>query len=492
MVGGKGAVRGNRRLFSYLRWGIWVSLFCAAVLAVEWGTGYYTLTGSTSNRAFVLFALVLLIAVSLVKPEISLVLAAFFMPLLRIAFPGIRFLRGHLANIDIVHPLIFGALLGWLARAIHRREPLFEGNPATIPIFLFFGWSALSLLWCVDPVVGKFELQDLAFNIMIYVACIKLIRSRATLNMVITALILTGVFVTWVGLNNVLTGVAARVEVMTGEPNAFSLALNLVIMLVLGMLFLGGSKLLRPWFLWPLFITMFFVDLRTGSRAGFFSLLAALLFFLFSYYSLNKDKRHLTFVLFLVMLLLAGGLFLVFFDPLEGLRIGFRGYNPMEFAEEETFLFRLEIWQVAWDYISSSGRYLQGLGILSFIMLTKEEYGVMGQAHSLYFNAGVSYGLVGLSLLVWIIVVFVRQFRRGMREAREEYYRVMVRAMAAGMLAFAIHGIVDFWIEQIRIVWLFAGIAMAVVKLALQNGEAVGGDSGREDDSETESKPGRD
>jgi len=73
---------------------------------------------------------------------------------------------------------------------------------------------------------------------------------------------------------------------------------------------------------------------------------------------------------------------------------------------------------------------------------------------------------VGLALFLWIIVALVRQLRAGLREARSRYYQVLLRALGAGLLAFAIHGIVDFDFEHRRTVWLYVGVAIAAVKLA--------------------------
>ena len=478
----RGRERGSRYILSILVWLGWIVLFCAIILVFEVATGYISLTGTTSNPAFVAFMLVMIAALSLARPEIPFLLAVFFMPLLTMAFPGISFVRGHLADMEIAHPMIFGAILGWTVRALRRGDPIVEGSPLTVPIALFLGWAALSLNWCVNPKVGKWELLDIFFALVIYVTATKIIRSREILDRVIKVWILSGILLTGLGFYFIMTGAAARVDVMSGAPTHFSFEMNLIIVLVIAMLYIKGSKFMSAWILWPLLICMFYVNLRTGSRAGLFSLIAALFYFFFSYHSINKDRKHTSLILFLVVVLLAGAIFLLAYNPMEGFKIGFRVYNPLEFSEEDTFQFRLEIWNVAWNYIRVHNRYIQGLGILSFILLTKAEYGVYGHAHSIYINIGVNYGLVGLLIFAWIIVAIVLNFRDGMRAAHRKYYQVLLRAMAAGLLAFAIHGIVDFYVWHMRSLWLYLGVAMSAVRLVRQEGqqkEGAGDEGGK-------------
>ena len=461
-------------IFSLLRWGAWIALICAIVLALEIVTGYTCITGTISNYAFVIFVLVLMAAISLTKPEVPFLIAVFFMPLATMGFPGTAFIRGHLANMEPVHPLIIGTILGCVCRAIKRGEPLIGGGPILLPLFLFLGWSAFSLTWCVDRIVGKWILLDIFFDVMICLAAVNAIRSHATLDRVIKTWVISGVFLTGLGLYYVITGGAARVDVMSGHPNVFSEQFNLIIMLVIAMLYIGGRRFSLGWILGPLLLLMFFVNLRTGSRAGFFSLLAGILFFLLGYHSLKKDRRHISLIFFLILIFLVGAVFLVAFNPLEGFRIGFRGYNPVDFAVEDTFRFRLEMWGVVWDYISSSGQYFQGLGIWSFKLLTKDEYGILNHAHNMYLNVFVDYGLVGLLIFVAIYVVAINRFRAALKAAHDKYYQVLLLAMAAALLAFSIHGIVDFWIEALRVMWLFLGVAMAAANLAIKEGQGQG------------------
>ncbi|MDP8248876.1 MAG: O-antigen ligase family protein [Candidatus Tritonobacter lacicola] len=457
-------------ILSFLRWAAWITVFCAIVLTLEVATGYISITGKEANPAFAIFVLIILAAIALTRPDILFFTAVFFMPLLTMAFPGIAFVRGHLANMEVVHPLIFCALLGWFFKALKRGDPLVEGNPLTLPIFLFLAWAAFSLTWSVGPRFAKWQLLDLSFGVMIYITAVKVIGSRVTLERTVKTWIFSGILLTGLGLYFIATGAAGRVDVMTGHPNIFSRELNLIIMLVIAMLYIREQGFIPRWLLVPLLIIMLLVDLLTGSRAGFFALLAVVLFFLFSYYSINKQIRHISLVLCLFVVLLAGAVFLFALNPFEGVRIGFRAYNPAEFAEEETFLFRIELWKMAWEHIRESGQYFQGLGIMSFLLLYLEKYKQFSHTHSIYVGVGVHYGLVGLVLFAWIIAALVRQFRAGLRAAQSTYYQVMLRAMAAGLLAFAIHGIVDFDVETCRSIWLYVGVSMAAARLARKDG----------------------
>jgi O-antigen ligase len=120
----------------------------------------------------------------------------------------------------------------------------------------------------------------------------------------------------------------------------------------------------------------------------------------------------------------------------------------VEFSREtaDTYTLRQNIWRTTWELIKDHP--VAGVGFGGYWIAITKYHRASGEttpqeAHNDYLELLASGGLIGLSIAVWFIVMFVRAARRKMRGAHR-YSRAVTLGALAGILAVAVHSLVDF------------------------------------------------
>jgi O-antigen ligase len=115
---------------------------------------------------------------------------------------------------------------------------------------------------------------------------------------------------------------------------------------------------------------------------------------------------------------------------------------------------RRPIWEAAATAFADN--YLWGIGTENFVL-----YSGIGHTHSIYWSWFLDYGVVGLVCwlwLGWLAWVLYRQSRRG----PEGGLQLAGVCLAGGMVAFGVHGLVDFNYNFWSL-WTFAGLAVGSI-----------------------------
>jgi len=112
----------------------------------------------------------------------------------------------------------------------------------------------------------------------------------------------------------------------------------------------------------------------------------------------------------------------------------------------ESFALRQNIWRATWELIKDHP--VSGVGFGGYWIAITRYHRASGettpqQAHSDYLELLASGGLIGVSIGIWFIVMFVRAAYRKLRAA-DRYLRAVKLGALAGILTIAIHSLVDF------------------------------------------------
>jgi O-antigen ligase len=146
--------------------------------------------------ALLISAIVLTILIgTLIEPGIGLIAALIAGPWaawMNTYYPG-------LLPIDAGQILIASTLGAWLLRGLRHRAFTLPRSPILIPLILFAGWAAASMLWAPDLSFGLPEVLKWIEVILIMLFTIDLVQRRG-LNWVLIAIMFTGLLQALIGI----------------------------------------------------------------------------------------------------------------------------------------------------------------------------------------------------------------------------------------------------------------------------------------------------
>jgi hypothetical protein len=140
---------------------------------------------------------------------------------------------------------------------------------------------------------------------------------------------------------------------------------------------------------------------------------------------------------------------------LLGLAAGLLAYGPQRAALDLLSLdhplgagvvLRWDIWSRAWAMVRDAP--FTGVGLNTYPVVQTHFYpglllGPEPNAHQLFLGTAVDLGLPGLLALLWLLVAFGYTVVRAYRLTPERDLRVLLVGLAAGVLAYVVHGLVD-------------------------------------------------
>ncbi len=246
------------------------------------------------------------------------------------------------------------------------------------------------------------------------------------------------------------------------NSNHFAFLMEMAIGLALGMSLYRGVTGRRLAFYVTAAVPMWLALILANSRGGILSILCQVLFFglvLGSGVGRQKQERgdrqswfrrasrHIVIRAVLALALLTAAIATVIFvggDPLAG-RVE---QVQVEFNKQtaNSYVLRQNIWSATWDLIKDHP--IAGVGFGGYwIAITKYHKGsgeaTPQQAHSDYLELLASGGVIGVAITLWFIFMLVRAVRRKLHRS-DAYGRAVTLGAVAGMIAVAVHSLVDF------------------------------------------------
>jgi hypothetical protein len=436
---------------------------------------------------FSIAALVAMAAIFILKPEWSLYLLIFCVVIFWNAI-GVTFIAhkssaliDHMNTMPIYLPLVLiGLGCVGIRIAAQIQSPVNSGNPLNIPIFILFIYSLYSITWTANLQYSLFAFAFFSFVILLYYYTYFMDLNEKIYKKCIWCWIFTGIILSVLTIISIIYTpgfcitenlandfhLIFRYETNMEErgyalmhPNYTSYTLNAPIGLIIGLLILSKSYCQR-FLLFFLLILMLFANCLTLSKGGIGSCLIMICCIITGSSELRNKAVYIlpVFTIIFVVIRIGAVAFIEIFGNAFHARLFESGGKLMSISG------RLENWQHGFDLLQKKGLLLKGLGLGGFQHYT--EY--LNHAHSLYLAFYFDFGLVGiicgLSILFIIINVL---FKNGifLFFNQSSHYQTMRLVFTSILIAYLIHGLVDFWYSQ-TFLWFFMGFAMVTFNFA--------------------------
>jgi len=404
--------------------------------------------------AFLLGGGILIVAVAMIRMEWmapTLVISLFFMG---VSLGGVTESTG--GNIRIFHLIAAFLIVRWIYYALVTNQPrLIYQSAIVAPCLIIMLWAAMTILWSPDLRFALYRFVKLSLSIGGALIFISIIKHKSLERFVVWFWVLSGIaggvvaYYSWFGAG---TGLS---DTWLAHQNIVSEMMNVVTFLSLGTAVLTRKSLYR----WACIVTVLFalaVNANTGCRAGFVALVVAMLVFAVLGVFNSKAGRKFPVILtsiFVILFGIAG--YLV--STLESLVIFASGrsvdlMNPMA---AETFAWRMETFQTAFNIMYEYSAWIWGMGIgaWEYLQGVYMEYTWARFIHNFYINFFFQYGVIGIILLVWLFVTVFAPIVRTYRMYSDFRTRWFLNSLVAMYVGLAIHGLVS--IEEVNsYIWI--------------------------------------
>jgi len=265
-----------------------------------------------------------------------------------------------------------------------------------------------------------------------------------------------------VGEGGALGGKVVVTPFGTANLNAYATVVASVAAMVLG-LFVGSRRIRVRAALAVACVLLIAALLLTKSRGAWLGFGLASLYIVISYRSFRLTLAAAAVVLLLL--------------SVESLRHVMLARFRETTASDPSLLGRVLLWHYALKVAKAN--WLLGVGMENFSMV-RNSYGYpipmaiarQYNAHNLYLEFAADLGIVGLGSFLWLLVGTVKRLHRWAQASVSEN-RGVALGLAAGIIAYATHGLLDAVIWQHGAYMLLAvmlGLAMCVRRLCSSGG----------------------
>lgn len=373
--------------------------------------------------------------------------------------------------IRVLIPLLF---IVWLLEGILQKQLLLDARMRTLALLLFVFLASLSLFWAIEPSFGYRKIIYFLSFLPLYFVGYAASTQRARRNKILAVLtysgFLLGIFAiiqfllqfvfgidqalqiiklyvpfflgdsfsnlvfaypSW--LVNVAGQTLVRAFASFPDPHLFSLYINMLVPLALFLLF-KTSK--RRYLLFA--ATMLIAGLLSFSRAAYFSLSAAIVFFFISSHGFNFVRKKFALVLFLFLIFILAALIP---NPLTS-----RFFSSFS-AQEGSNSGRIAMWAQAWQIIEEHPFSGVGLGNFAYYLDPTIELRNPVYAHNIFLDFGSELGIFAIFLLFMLILSPIASYYS--RPTKLKF------ALATCFVVFFVHSLFETPFYSIRAFSLF-------------------------------------
>lgn len=386
---------------------------------------------------------------------------------------------------------VFLVILAWLVRGASKLGHREHIQPTEIVatellLLLIICWNAITLFWTPNLFEGSIQFVKLLGNICIFSLFFYGIDSHESLRRVIWALLLLGVvlfvlsFFSVFGLkfigqlgegrfvmfwkysyvfNELIDFKSSwKGHLQRGTAlmsfNSLPFLTNLIMAFGLGLLLATKEEETGKRFLLKIILILLaFANLTSQSKGGLISLFV-MVFFLFIIASTFRKKIIKNSFIFIT------GLTVLFM--LIRILCAERGFTRIIDSTSE---FSLSL-RIAWWQEMIVLLFQKTIGIGLGIGGTMFYLDPVPYIHSIYFSILCDMGVVGVVLVTFFIGIIVKEVLPIIKN-QETFFQNVLLASCGAMIAIGVHGLVDFHYNY-SVIWMFAGICMAVLRLAKQ------------------------
>ena len=253
------------------------------------------------------------------------------------------------------------------------------------------------------------------------------------------------------------------------HKNWSSSLLNFSIFALLGLMALK-EKMYMWTLMWFMLFTMVLINILLGSRAGLFCLgvYAAVYLLLLNPQRSVWKRRLLKFSNYVLIIFLFAQIFLVPLVYVNLLEMTATVPIPKSL---DTIVFRFEQWSYARQIVEDQGNVFMGAGMDSYGTFYQDyfeaQYGTKQESkfttpHSLYVAVYVSYGVVGLTLFILCVIVFLNMMKNHILKTDNDRLRLISLTIYSAVASFMLHSLLDWSLTDKRF-WMFLGLGAATI-----------------------------
>ena len=451
------------------------------IAAIFVAIGLYFVVKKDTYLVFAMPAVVGILLLYIFSLDTVLLLVAFLTPL-SIVLESLSF------SISLpAEPLLAGLLIVFIAKYIHDRhfDAKIAHHPISIVIYLMFFWMIVTTITSEMPVVSiKFVVSRLWFIIPAYFLCAELFKNPKNINRFVW-LYMAGLIIVvfYTIINHASHGFDGDTAhwVMTpfyNDHTAYGAALAVYIPLCAAYLFMPNMKSNKRIGVVLVFCLLLIAIVLSFCRASWISLIAAIGVLICV---LLKIKFKYIAIIATVLI----GLFFAFqqqiFDSLSKNDQDASG-NVLENIQSMTNittdasnLERINRWNSAIRLFKERPVFGWGPGTYQFVYAPFQESknktiistnsGDMGNAHSEYIGTLSEQGVLGASLVLTIVIVFMYCGLMTYRRAKNRESKILVLAATLALFGYYIHGTLNNFLDTDKLavpIWSCMAIITAI------------------------------
>ena len=365
----------------------------------------------------------------------------------------------HTLGISLQDVFVILLLILWLIELATSEEKPFRFHARlTIPAILYIEAAMLTMLWAPRLDLAFLEVVRMIKVFILYFVLANQIRDKRDLKLVAWALVFSIGFEGVIALLQTLKGGTLgldflgeaylpdqkktkywRVMGTLGHPNRLAMYLEMLLPLVFGM-WLIERKGMRRLLVIGVFGLGVMALIMTGSRGAWISFFEAM-FVLFFFLVKNRQMRLSSLLATaLIAIILISGVALFFTDMIEHRLYG---------DDHGSAMSRIPMIQIALNLIQAHP--LGGVGINNYQeVMRKYNDTILGRrfrsiprpVHNMYLLVAGETGVIGLSMMLWLLFVFVRTLIQNTR-GPDRMVSILNAAILSGLFAMCLHGMVD-------------------------------------------------
>ncbi len=378
---------------------------------------------------------------------------------------AVVFFRIGKMGIGPFEPALLLAAGALVVHAVTNRRALTLSWTWRTPFVLFTGFAAASILWCVDRGDAIGDLIPLALILANAIVILTFVRTWSAFHWMMRAWLAASVFIGVLTLGLDMLGVqvgsvtfkaaagGGRETGLGQQPNWFAMNLLFGVLPGFGMALIERTPLRRfGYTLAALFVL--FMMLSSGSRGSAYALVIGALAM-----ALGQPMFRRWFARFAVVLGAIFGLGIAF--DVGGsakalMRIGSNvaiqeNYRPLNWEA------CLNMFRDTWGRGIGAGGYAELLPQYNnYLAMSLYDY-----PHGIFWDVLVHYGVVGIGLVIWLLVIVTRMTRQLIVATRGTEAEVFAWTMPATILGYGAWSWVEFTFEE-KPFWEFLALFTAL------------------------------
>ncbi len=422
------------------------------------------------------------VVTALINPGLGITVLIFTVPF---AHGKFNILVTDFYEMSVINVMVFCIAFLYLIEISYKQKLVSQRSPIDSSIILFLCWAVFTLFWSPSLFVGGVHLFLIITVVLLYFVLDYAIQDMQTFEYAVLGWWVTGVFFSLLGFaqylgvvkmeTEFLTGLLegySRVVGLSGSPSTFAGTMLLVFFTMLGAYHLYDNRE-KKLLVGICLIFSLLTIILTLSRSAFIGLSAGIMLYTFRY--IFRIKNLLFFILISIIFFT--------FGMLTGIEFGDRLTSILNFYKEGAWIIRLSVWYACIDMFLSN--YGLGTGLGGIEVLFKEYFvklvpvtNVPPHPHSLYMDVLTHFGVIGMSIFIFLFVRLAIYLYKLLKELGDSKYGKMLWSLTCGLTALGVQVVI---VDHLHIakLWAYLGTIVAFSRVAADEYRLLSNETGK-------------